>query len=827
MPAANQSPNRCIFCGESLPSDPILSEHGEPCCSAGCATVLATLGPPDLTAEATPPDDDAPGSPTTPGTLTTLYLRVDGMHSATCETYLETLAIDHPGVQAANASYVTGTIRLDYDPTTTTPDELKARLSPLGYTAHRPKPSDKPDSSGWTRAQSKPTNMGDLLGFRYVAGVVFGTFMLLPYFVVLYPRQLAATFDFGPTELFATGTGVGGGQGLAIFPLFLFLTGIVLVFTGMPLLRGAYVSLKTRQPNLDLLVALTILAAFTYSTLAFLRGRLDVYYDLTIVVTAGVVAAIYYETLVKQRAVSRLTDLTASHVTEATRLTPDGSTEQTDVADLEPGDRVLVRPGERIPIDGELAADECLVDEAVVTGESLPVVKHEGDSVVGGALVTDESAIIRVGDGATSSIDRLTSAVWDIQSADHGVQRQADRLAARIIPLIVSAGIVIGIALLAVGNGVLAAFSGGLLVLMVASPWALGLATPLSVATSLQEALDRGIVVFDETVFERLLTIDTIVLDKTGTLTTGEMTVVTADAPESLLSAAAALERHASHPAAEAITTTFAATPNSASTQPDGGTTSPQTDTSPPTVAGIETHATGIQGNVNDREILVGAPAIFENLAWSIDDDLTAQVTAAKNNGHLPVLVGRDGQAEGIIVLRDEPRPQWDATLSRLAELGVRVVVLTGDDDPATAFFRQHAGIDHVFTEVPPSGKTATVHRLRADGQLAMVGDGTNDAPALAAADLGIAMGSGTALAADAADIVIQTDELPAIETTFRLATAARTRLTQNNYLAGLYNVIVIPLAVIGLFVPVFAMLAVITTTIAIAANANRSLLSG
>lgn len=824
MEAANESPSHCAFCGRSLPSDPIPSSEGEPCCSAGCATVLATLGPPDPPAGTTNPDDPASESSPATSDPSVLYLQVDGMHSATCETYLESLALDQPGVEAAAASYVTETIRVDYDPTKTTPAELETQLSPLGYTAHHPDHRDRPENARWTRNQAASAGVGDLLGFRYVAGVVFGTFMLLPYLVALYPRQLAASFDLGASELFATSTGVGGGQGLAFLPLFFFLTGIVLGFTGMPLLRGAYVSVKTRQPNLDLLVAITVLAAFTYSTLAFLRGRLDVYYDLTIVVTAGVVAAIYYETLVKRRAVSRLTDLTASHVTEATRLTAAGATESVTVTALDPGDRVLVRPGDRIPVDGELATGQCLVDEAVVTGESLPVVKHAGDPVVGGALVTDTAAIIQVGDRATSSIDRLTTAVWDIQSADHGVQRQADRLAARVIPLAASAAGLVAIGLLVLGNGVLPALSAGLLVLMVASPWAIGLATPLSVATSLQAALDRGIVVFDETVFERLLAIDTIVLDKTGTLTTGEMTVVSADAPDSLLSAAAALERHASHPVAAAITTAFAETPDPAAARPDGG-ASHSSDASSLPVTAVEPHATGIQGTVDDREVVVGAPTLFDNLGWPVDADLATRVTAAQTDGHLPVLVGRDGEAEGIIVLHDEPRPQWDATLSRLAELGIRVVVLTGDDDAATAFFRQHEGIDHIFTDVPPTGKTATVHRLRADGQVAMVGDGTNDAPALAAADLGLAMGSGTALAADAADIVIESDDLPAIETTFRLATAARSRLTQNNYLAGLYNVIAIPLAIIGLLVPVFAMLAVITTATAIAANAHRSLL--
>ena len=309
-----------------------------------------------------------------------VFLQVDGMHCATCEGFLESVAKDCEGVVDAAASYVTETVRITYDPDRISMDTLCDTLSTLGYSAtlRAGGSDDAPTVIGQSRRSDEPNERGidEVLGFRYAAGVIFGTFMLLPYAVLLYPAQLSSFFGEGTLDMYASASGIGGGDGLLILPLFLVLTGVVLVFTGLPLLQGAYVSLKMRQPNTDLLVALTIVSAYVYSTIAFLLGRIDVFYDLTIVVAASVVAAIFYESLSKQRAMDRLTNLTISHVTEARRYGADGTTTMVGVHDLKPGERVLVREGERIPVDGVLAEGECTVDKAIVTGESLPVSKQ-------------------------------------------------------------------------------------------------------------------------------------------------------------------------------------------------------------------------------------------------------------------------------------------------------------------------------------------------------------------------------------------------------------------------------------------------------------------
>jgi cation transport ATPase len=376
---------------------------------------------------------------------------------------------------------------------------------------------------------------------------MFGMFMMLPYVTVVYPVHLMSLLGTGDLDFFAGGAGPG--DALMVLPIFMIITGVVLFFTGLPLLRGAYVSIVMRQPNLDLLVATTITSAYVYGTIAFLTGNLNIYFDLTVLVAGVVVAVIFYESLTKQRAVNLLTELTVSQVTEARRYDEDGTTTEVDISELEPNDRLLVRAGDRVPVDGVLKSDSCTVDEAVVTGESLPVRKTTGDQLIGGSIVTDDSATIRVGDPPTSSLDALTTSVWDLQSSTHGIQRWSDRLAARLIPALLALAVVVGIAHFWLSRSLLGAILAVLGVLFLVNPWGLGLSTPLSVARSIEAAISYGIIVFDETVFERLRETDTVVFDKTGTLTTGEMSLLGADVPDDALAKATELEQHAAHPA--------------------------------------------------------------------------------------------------------------------------------------------------------------------------------------------------------------------------------------------------------------------------------------
>ncbi|MGM0387268.1 MAG: heavy metal translocating P-type ATPase [Natrinema limicola] len=832
--------DRCRLCGS-----PLSRTAGEPVSSGFCST-----GCRDIAAEFDASDDDAPvgrgadaqaesgtdrertaterATAADPGTDTdtvSTFLRVDGMHSATCEVFLEAVAEDREGVTDAEASYVTETVRVDHDPDRVSAAALEDALSTVGYTAYLREEATADDETGGTRRSREMTGIRkrrseDMLEMRYIVGIVFGSFLLLPFVAVFYPMYLTEFTDWGAISHFEGA--FTGFTGPLYLPLFLIMTGAILYLTGGPLLRGAYVSLKLRRPTTDLLASLTIVSAYVFSIIVSGLGRSAIYFDLTIVVASVVMGATYYEATVKRRATDRLTDLTVSQVDTARYYADDGSTTEIPVADLESGDQVLVREGERIPVDGRLAEGECAVDEAVVTGESLPVTKREGDAVVGGSIVTTDAAIVDVGERTTSSIDRLMRVVWNVQSADHGVTRRADELAARLAPIVLAAPVVAGVGTAFAGASTLTTVLAVLMTLMVASPWALGFATPYSVATTLEEALERGIVVFDETIFERLRAVDIVVFDKTGTLTTGEMSVLEADAPDDLLTAAAALEQRAAHPAATAIAEAFdGSETGDGVARTDGGTAA----AGEREVQDFHTHATGVEGTVDGRTVLVGHPDLFREREWTIDDDLAARLERTRDAGRLPVVVGRDGAAEGVVVVGDEPRETWDETVTALDDAGMDVVVLTGDDGPAADVFDRHPAVDHVFAGVSPEGKTAAVERMKIDDRVAMVGDGTNDAPALAAADLGISLGSGTALAADAADVAIVDNDLAAVDRAFALARAAQDRLRQNLGLAFVYNAIAIPPAVLGLVNPLVTTVAVVVGASLIAANAERSLI--
>lgn len=838
----------CRFCGTTLTRPAAGSTNGSAAesrtdngfCSPGCRGVYDELGAPserpgssDRSEFTEAADSAGASSEQAENDLVRTFFRIDGMHSASCEAFLESVALSQAGVRDATASYVTETVRVDHDPEAISDTALRDALSGVGYTAYlRSDAAAEAETGaserGTTRRSREMSGLRkrrseDMLEVRYIVGIVFGTFLLVPFVAILYPVYLSSYTDWWLLSLYDGAFGTF--DGMLFVRLFTILTGVVLYLTGMPVLRGAYIGLKLRRPNTHLLVALTVGSAYIYGTLSVLLGGNDVYYDLTIVVAAAVMAAIYYESTVKRQAMNRLTELTISQVDRARRLEADGPSE-VPVDALEAGDQVLVRAGERIPVDGILVDSGCTVDESVVTGESLPVSKALGEDVIGGSLVTNDAAIVRVGAETTSSIDRLTRAVWNVQSAAHGVQRRADELAETFVPLVIGIGILVGAGLLVLGEGPTSAVMGSLLAIIVASPWAVGLATPLSVASSITNAMERGIVVFDETVFERLRAVDVVVFDKTGTLTTGDMTVLEADAPDDVLAAAGLVERHASHPAASAIATAFADDSDESAgslERSDGGV--PDTGGNDARVRDFRTHDAGVEGGVDGKRIFVGHPDLFREQGWDLGNEIESRVADVRGFGQLPVVIGADGRATGVVIVGDEPRAEWDETVTKLSDAGVDIVVLTGDDKDATDFFDRHEGVGRVFADVPPAGKTATIRRLQEERRVAMVGDGTNDAPALAQADLGISMGSGTALASDASDLAIVDDDLTSVEQAFTLSNAARSRVRQNLGLALVYNALVIPLAVTGALNPLFTTAAVATTGLLILANSSRSLL--
>jgi Cu2+-exporting ATPase len=784
--------SNCTLCDLPTGDDPHTASDvdGEFCCR-GCLAVARSLDDVEALDDLderrpeTEPDEVFDGE--------TTFLHVDGMHCATCESFLELTAGKQDGVAAAEASYATDTIRVDYDPDAVSAEELPARLSVAGYTA-----SDRadPDSDG-----------DDVAVVRFlIGGGFFGMMAMLWYVLFLYPTY----FGYDPI------LDLGGVSGTYLFAQVWVFTSIVLFYTGYPILRGAYVSLWARRPNMDLLVSLAAASSYTYSTLAMLLGRTDLYFDVTIAVILVVTAGNHYESVIKRRATGMLSALTTA--SDRTVRTEEGASVAADA--VEPGDRLLVRPGERVPFDGTVVEGTAAVDEALVTGESLPATKREGDAVRGGTVVTDAPVVVAVGEGATSTLDTLVRLLWEIQSSRSGIQRLVDKLATVFVPVVVAVAVLGAVATFALGATPVDAALVGLTVLIVSCPCALGLATPLAIAAGIRDAARRGIVIVSDAVFEEAADVDTVVLDKTGTLTDGEMrlldTVTDGVSPGEVRRRAAAVERASVHPVAEAIVDAVAGDDRDATGEEAGNTALPST-------TDVTVSDRGVTGHVDGDAVVVGHRSLFDDGEWTVPESLEVAAADARETGRVPVFVGWAGSVAGVLVVGDEVRNGWEAVVTDLATDGRRVVVLTGDSAAAARRFEDHPAIDETFAEVPPEAKAETVRRLAATERVAMVGDGSNDAPALAAADLGISVASGTDLAADAADAVLLEDRLSAIPELFALTRGTNRRLKQNLGWAFLYNAVAIPMAITGVLNPLLAALAMATSSILVVTNSARA----
>ncbi|WP_324663372.1 heavy metal translocating P-type ATPase [Haloarcula sediminis] len=771
----------CTLCGLAT-DDPVTDSDvaGDFCCR-GCLEVARTLDEPgdtDPDAVETADPDDAEGE--------TAFCSVSGMHCATCELFLERQATSQEGIAGASASYATGTMKVTYDPARIDADALPDRLSGAGYEVSRREPGEEDDNE----------QVGRLL-----VGGFFGMMTMLWYVLFLYPSYLGV--DLGLVDL-------NGAAGSYLLWNTAVMTGVVVGYTGWPLLRGAVVSLRTRRPNMDLLVAMATTTAFVYSVVAVVLGRTEVYFDVATVIVLAVSVGDYYRDRVRRAAAGRLTDLTSQRAEQARRRTGSG-TETVGVDALAPDDEVVVRAGERIPVDGHVLEGTAGVDESLVTGESLPVRKTSGDEVVGGAMVTEGGLVVRVGPEAESTVSRLTELLWSVQSERGGVQRLVDRIAAVFVPLVVGLAVLAGAGHLLGGAAPTDALLTGLAVLVVSCPCALGLATPLATAAGVRAALDEGVVVTDGSAFETATEVDVVAFDKTGTLTTGEMRLV--ERPDDGgLWRAAALEQFADHPLAGAITDAAQA--------------------ADAVVEDVEHHpGRGVSGVVKaggqaaGERVVVGTPALLADEGLAVPDELADRCERARADGQIPALVGWDGRARDIVVGGDQPREGWESVAEALAPR--EVVVITGDGPAAAAPFERHDAVDEVFAGVPPDAKAEVVERLKSRGTVAMVGDGTNDAPALGTADLGISLSSGTALAADAADAVVTTDDLGAVPRVFDLTRRTRRRIRQNLAWAFCYNAVALPLALAGLLNPLFAALAMTVSSLLVVANSARSLGDG
>ncbi|WP_042726501.1 heavy metal translocating P-type ATPase [Curtobacterium sp. B8] len=612
----------------------------------------------------------------------------------------------------------------------------------------------------------------------------------------------------------------------------------VAVWGALPFHRAAWVNARHGAATMDTLVSVGVGAAFTWSLYSLFLGDAGVpgmhmtfswfatdpegtelYLEVATAVTVFVLAGRYAEARAKRESSAALRALLELGAKDAAVLR-DGSETRVPVASLVVGDVVVVRPGERIPSDGVVRAGSSAVDLSMLTGESVPVEVRAGDHVtgatvnVGGRLEVTVTAV-----GADTELARMGRLVEEAQTGKADVQRLADRVSGVFVPIVIGLALLAFVGWLVVGGSVTAAFTAAVATLIIACPCALGLATPTALLVGTGRGSQLGILIGGPEVLERTRTVDTIVLDKTGTVTTGTMavrSVVPAAGvdPDTVLALAAAVEEGSEHPVARAVVVDARS----------------RSLVVPPAEGFAATPGAGVQAVVSSADARAAAAVVVGRSdwlrdAWAVDlsDGLRTAVERAESEGSTAVAVARDGLAVGIVVVGDTVKDESAAAVGRFRALGLRPVLLTGDNDGAARVVADAVGIEEVHARATPASKLEVVRRLQRDGHVvAMVGDGVNDAAALAAADFGIAMGSGTDAAIAASDITVVSGRLTAVADAVRLSRATLRTIKGNLFWAFAYNVAAVPLAMAGLLNPVLAGAAMAFSSVFVVTNSLR-----
>jgi len=598
---------------------------------------------------------------------------------------------------------------------------------------------------------------------------------------------------------------------------------VIFLWGGRPFLTGAVGELRARTPGMMTLVALAITVAFASSlgaSLGLLAHELDVWWELALLVVIMLLGH-WLEMRSLAQTASALDSLAALLPDEAERVADDGTLARVAPTDLRVGDLVVVRPGGRVPADGEVREGGADVDESMITGESRPVHRTVGDPVVAGTVATDDALRVRVtavgDDTALAGIQRL---VADAQASSSRTQRLADRAAGWLFWYALGAAAVTVTLWLVLGTPEQALIR-AITVLVIACPHALGLAIPLVVSISTERAAKAGVLVKDRLALERMRTVDTVLFDKTGTLTAGEPVVThlaTAGGrgEDELLALAASAEADSQHPLARAVVDAAR-----------------ERGLDVPLASGFRSlTAVGVEASVpvggSSRRVAVGGPALLRERGLDALPDAAAWEGDGATVLHVVEGEGADAAVVGALALADAVRPESREAVDALHRRGVRVVMVTGDAEPVARAVARELGIDQVFAGVRPEDKDATVARLQHEGRVvAMVGDGVNDAPALAQADVGIAIGAGTDVAIASAGVILASSDPRAVLSVIELSRASYRKMQQNLWWAAGYNIAAVPLAA-GVLAPVgfvmpMAVGAVLmsVSTVVVAANAQ------
>ena len=571
---------------------------------------------------------------------------------------------------------------------------------------------------------------------------------------------------------------------------------------------------------MNTLVAVGTGAAFLYSAVATLfpgwlggsAGAGGVYFDTAATIITLILTGRYLESRARRRASDAIRSLLALQPGTA-RVIRDGVETDIPVAGVVSGDVVLIRPGERIPVDGIIASGSTTVDESMVTGESLPIEKSTGDRLVGGTVNRNGSVTFRAtAVGEHTVLAQIVKLVEEAQGSKAPIQNLADRIASVFVPSVIALALLTFAGWLLVAD---ATFTHSLVnfiaVLIIACPCALGLATPTAMTVGVGVAATHGILIRNAASLEKLTRVSTIVMDKTGTLTSGNPAVtdvvpLRGTTREGLLGLAAAVERNSEHPLAGAIVESAR----------QSHVEVPQAE-SFRSLTGL-----GVTADVGGRRVVAGNHAMMEGEGIDVSAALTLEGRLSEE-GKSIFFVAVDGKAAGFIAVADRIKPTSAQAVADLRQMGIDVIMMTGDNETTARAIASQSGIERVMAGVLPEGKGAGVRGLQAEGKtVAMVGDGINDAPALAMADVGIALGTGTDIAMDAADITLMKGDLATIAAAIRLSSATLRIIRQNLFWAFMYNVIAIPLAALGLLTPVVAAGAMALSSVSVVTNSLR-----
>ena len=738
------------------------------------------------------------------------------MTCAACQAKVQRSLAKQPGVFDAVVNLMMGTATVSYDPDKTNPDALVDTIRATGYGAELASPEQTAFEEQAARDRAQMAEFGDLRRKAIVSVVAGG---------------IAMAVSMGS---------MGGAAERGIAFGLLVLTSAVMAWAGARFYRGAWTAFRHRSADMNTLVALGTGAAFLYSVVATVapsffvsRGMMpDLYYEAVIIIIAFVLTGNAFEARAKKRTAAALRGLVNLRpvVARVVREGVDGPSEiDAPIDSVTSGETVIVRPGERIPVDGMITSGESAVDESMITGESMAVLKAPGDRVFGGTINRTGAFRYRATSvGSDSMLGQIVRLMRDAQGSRAPIQRLADRISGIFVPVVLVIAAVTFIVWVATGTAtgspapVAHAFVASIAVLIIACPCAMGLAVPTAVMVSTGRGAGLGILIKGGEALQRAGDVTTVVLDKTGTVTEGNPTVVSvlsnAGDPESersLILLAASLETMSEHPLADAIVR-YAREQGLELRQPD---------------AFQSITGRGATGVVDGHRIVVGSDALMRERGLDIATAWPAGVDPwGANDARTSVYVAVDGTLGGVLGIADPIKESSREAIRRLHQMRLEVVMLTGDNAATAGAVAREAGIDRVVAGVLPDGKVAEIRRLQGQGKVvAMVGDGINDAPALAQADVGMAIGAGTDIAVEAADVVLMRGDLGSAVQAIALSKRTMRTMKQNLFWAFAYNVVGIPIAAGALYPrfgvmlsPILASAAMAFSSVSVVANSLR-----